>query len=856
MIKSIQQLKTKIETIIFLIVLSLVFVTPLLYVSNDSVLCSEVACGHYLPKVLAVRIGATIIVVLMLVRGALSWQCDYLNLWKNFNIVTIVRTYPIYLVVACLAIGAGISAVLSVSMDISLWGRVPMSDGTSFYNFISLIVIGLATLVFANSHQRSSQVIITAVLSGMLVSLLGIAMFYFGDGDGRSIPRLSASLPNPLQAGSYLIFTIGLSLIFIHRIVRHLESLAFYIASHAILIIQLLAVGLTQSRGPIAITVAMMCIFSGAYWYFLPKKTALKLMIPIIGSILIIICILGLSSGDISGNNDVLSGASESVVTTLQGRFSSSTDIASSGGFESRFKIWTDSLDLLLEPSKYQVLRDSIPVARLVFGFGPDSFAVMNGIGSTPNSYNGQVEKYLYAHNIFIQWVIELGMAGALLNVLVFIITGIIVYKFVASKHTKTSDQKMAGMLLFGILIFHLLDQMVNVTSVTDSLYRWVLLGLILQAVSKYSGKESFLRDTTSSLLMNKIVSIVVVAGLLLLAFFVVTVLWFKTINYTVGAIYASNAQELFASEKYAEAHDIMTSAIRIAPQNYAYHNWNSEILEGSLGETSFDLECSLQSSDYNPCIIQKVLDNDRAAAEIRPLELTPNIEAANSALKTISMGIDNRDEFIRYANRAQLIAPQDWGLKNWIAMAYMNLGMFQESDYVLSKSNDITANSLSSAQGFLLRGLLRQEIGRPGEAIDYYSLVIDLAADEDMTAQAYNNRGMIYRVNSQYEKALYDFNESLLLVGDSAEVHNNLGGLYLDNNRMSDALSSFSRAIFVNDNYAPAYFNRSLVFASMGNEDKAFADAFKAGDLGMEVDLLLEELENMIDAYNELNSD
>ena len=188
--------------------------------------------------------------------------------------------------------------------------------------------------------------------------------------------------------------------------------------------------------------------------------------------------------------------------------------------------------------------------------------------------------------------------------------------------------------------------------------------------------------------------------------------------------------------------------------------------------------------------------------------------------------------------------------------MAYMNLGMFQESDYVLSKSNDITANSLSSAQGFLLRGLLRQEIGRPGEAIDYYSLVIDLAADEDMTAQAYNNRGMIYRVNSQYEKALYDFNESLLLVGDSAEVHNNLGGLYLDNNRMSDALSSFSRAIFVNDNYAPAYFNRSLVFASMGNEDKAFADAFKAGDLGMEVDLLLEELENMIDAYNELNSD
>ena len=66
------------------------------------------------------------------------------------------------------------------------------------------------------------------------------------------------------------------------------------------------------------------------------------------------------------------------------------------------------------------------------------------------------------------------------------------------------------------------------------------------------------------------------------------------------------------------------------------------------------------------------------------------------------------------------------------------------------------------------------------------------------MSAQAYNNRGMIYRESGQYENALNDFTQSLELVGESAEVHNNLGGLYLDNNRMSEALSAFSRAIYV----------------------------------------------------------
>ena len=183
-----------------------------------------------------------------------------------------------------------------------------------------------------------------------------------------------------------------------------------------------------------------------------------------------------------------------------------------------------------------------------------------------------------------------------------------------------------------------------------------------------------------------------------------------------------------------------------------------------------------------------------------------------------------------------------------------MNLGMLQESDHILAASNNITQDLPSSAQALLLRGLLRQQTGLLDEAVDYYSKMIELSQNSDMSAQAYNNRGMIYRESGQYENALNDFSQSLELVGESAEVHNNLGGLYLDNNRMSEALSAFSRAIYVNKSYGPAYFNRSLVFASMGNEAKAFEDAYQAEKFGMIVDDLIIEITNMIETYNELN--
>ena len=854
MIKSVDQFKNIVDLTIYIVVSGLIVILPIVYLSNDSVLCSEIACGHYMPKIFALRAVGTIVGMLLLMRFALSAQYVQSAFIESFSVSYIFRRYFLLIILGCISIVMIVSTILSVSIDSSLWGRVPLSDGTSLYNTFSMIIVFAGVLISVTTPNRINQLFIGIVISGVLVAIIGITQFYFTAGDGISISRLSATLPNPLQAGSYFLFTIGFSIILMQRIFRYLESSTYFVITTLILTVQLLGMGLTQSRGPIVISLIMMTGLVLLYWCFSSYKTAIRVVVPVIIAVTLTFIILTFSSGNITGSNDVLSSGTQSVVTTLQGRFSSTAETAASGGLDSRLTIWNDSLDVLFNPGKYELLSESSPILRLVFGFGPDSFPAMNGISATPHGPESTVNKYLYAHNILVQWVIELGMAGLILNLSIFIIVGIMVYKLIFSRSSTLSIEKLMSVSLLSLLFFHLLDQMVNVSSIIDSVYRWMLLALIVQiAYTNASNIKPFPAYVNGSS-VSKIISIATCTVAILLTAILVTLFWFKTINYAIGATYASASQQLFASGEYAEAYKTMESAIKFAPRNYSYYHWKAEILEGSLGKSSFDLECSLQTTDYNQCIVQKVFNNDSRGAEIRPLELTPSIETANSALKTVTLGIDNLDQFVHYSNRAQLIAPYDWDLKNWIGMAYMNLGMLQESDHILAASNNITQDLPSSAQALLLRGLLRQQTGLLDEAVDYYSKTIELSQNTDMSAQAYNNRGMIYRESGQYENSLNDFRQSLELVGESAEVHNNLGGLYLDNNRMSEALSAFSRAIYVNKSYGPAYFNRSLVFASMGNEAKAFEDAYQAEKFGMMVDDLIIEITNMIETYNELN--
>ena len=209
MIRSLDQFKNIIDLTIYIVVSCLIVILPIVYVSNESVLCSEIACGHYMPKIFALRAAGTVVGILILMRFALSAQYIQSAFTKSFSVSYVLRTYSLLIILVCLSIVMIMSTILSVSIDSSLWGRVPLSDGTSIYNTFSMIIVFAGVLISVTTPNRINQLFIGIVISGVLVAIIGITQFYLITGDGISISRLSATLPNPLQAGSYFLFTIG-----------------------------------------------------------------------------------------------------------------------------------------------------------------------------------------------------------------------------------------------------------------------------------------------------------------------------------------------------------------------------------------------------------------------------------------------------------------------------------------------------------------------------------------------------------------------------------------------------------------------------------------------------------------------
>ena len=91
--------------------------------------------------------------------------------------------------------------------------------------------------------------------------------------------------------------------------------------------------------------------------------------------------------------------------------------------------------------------------------------------------------------------------------------------------------------------------------------------------------------------------------------------------------------------------------------------------------------------------------------------------------------------------------------------------------------------------------------------------------------AAAFYNRGIAYRNQGQFDRAIDDYDQALRLRPVFAEAWNDRGvahHLKGDNGR---AAADFSEAIRLKPDYAAAWFNRGGAWASLGRLDRAIAD-------------------------------
>lgn len=99
------------------------------------------------------------------------------------------------------------------------------------------------------------------------------------------------------------------------------------------------------------------------------------------------------------------------------------------------------------------------------------------------------------------------------------------------------------------------------------------------------------------------------------------------------------------------------------------------------------------------------------------------------------------------------------------------------------------------------------------------------IEAESADQAGAYSNRGMIYGMRGEVDRAIADFNAAIGLDPNNYAAHYNLGASYLRKGESGKALQSLSNTIHLNPSYVDAHVMRGVAHYMRNDDDLAIAD-------------------------------
>ena len=107
--------------------------------------------------------------------------------------------------------------------------------------------------------------------------------------------------------------------------------------------------------------------------------------------------------------------------------------------------------------------------------------------------------------------------------------------------------------------------------------------------------------------------------------------------------------------------------------------------------------------------------------------------------------------------------------------------------------------------------------------------------AFEPKNAGALFDRGTDYLEKGEYEKAIQDYDEAILLDPLDAITYSNRGSAYYNLGQHERAIQDYDEAILLDPLNAIAYYFRGLIYGELGKSDEAARDFAKAKELGFE---------------------
>jgi hypothetical protein len=123
-------------------------------------------------------------------------------------------------------------------------------------------------------------------------------------------------------------------------------------------------------------------------------------------------------------------------------------------------------------------------------------------------------------------------------------------------------------------------------------------------------------------------------------------------------------------------------------------------------------------------------------------------------------------------------------------------------------------------------RGVCFEKMGLLDKAVDDYNKTLVLHPSDD---QANFNLGVVYQKAGLIDKAIEYYDDSLAVNPDRAEAYHNRGVAYSGKAQFERALDDFDKAIALNDKFGIAFFNRGGVYFKTGRLARARSDFQRA---------------------------
>ena len=128
-------------------------------------------------------------------------------------------------------------------------------------------------------------------------------------------------------------------------------------------------------------------------------------------------------------------------------------------------------------------------------------------------------------------------------------------------------------------------------------------------------------------------------------------------------------------------------------------------------------------------------------------------------------------------------------------------------------------------AEAFNNRGIAYRLKGDLDRAVADYNQAIKL---NGKLAAAFSNRGVVYDKKGDYDRAIQDYDQAIKL-NPTADAYFNRGNAYLGKSQYASAIDDYNQALKMKADFAPAFDNRCWARAVVGILKPALADCNEA---------------------------